>query len=105
MSMTLEQIEARVKELSELKTGWMNGEGESLRKLKDKIPFVARGILAMSTKLLEKYNNLEGPYIYPTLEGNLQIEYGDNNMSVEVTYNISTDNIEVDVYKYKESNP
>lgn len=71
-------VPSRLKELTALQDGWLNGEGKALDK---------KGI-RWFVGMFEKFfpDDLPLPYVYPTVEGNIQLEwtFGTRELSLEV---------------------
>lgn len=71
-------VPSRLKELTALQDGWLNGEGKALDKKE----------IRWFVEMFERFfpNDLPFPYVYPTVEGNIQLEwtFGTCELSLEV---------------------
>lgn len=66
---TMEEVNKRLQELSELKEGWMDGDGEPLDPESiQRARWLCEALQAASKPL---------PHIYPTLSGGLSLEWND----------------------------
>lgn len=71
----------RIKELLTLQNGWLDGQGKAINR-QDLMTFV--------TKFNTLYpRELPIPYIYPTLEGNIQLEWTIEEIDISIEIELS----------------
>lgn len=75
-----EIIEKRLNELSQLKEGWLWGNGQ---------PLPEKGVLWVKSVLEQYPEDIASPYLYPTEEGNLLIEWKSKYFSPSLEINLS----------------
>lgn len=87
-------ISLRLNELSKLQNNWYNGEGKSPNKSR----------LSNFGDLFNSYFNskLPLPAVFPTLEGNIQLEWKKDNKNIILDVNISS--LESDFFYYNDFN-
>lgn len=87
-------VSLRLNELSKLKSNWYNGEGRTLNKSK----------LSNFGNIFNSYYNskLPLPAIFPTLEGNIQLEWKNGNKNIVLDINI--DSLESNFFYYDDFN-
>ena len=87
-----DRLKNQLKELSEMKDGWHDGEG--LAPSSESIEMAERFLKALTSKI----------YLYPTLDGGVNIEWGckDLGVEVEVGSNGGEYDLELLVVEYKE---
>jgi len=77
-SITAEQTQWRIKELMQLRDGWMNGQGKAPSHLE----------LQWLSERLARYflSSVCQPFLYPTAEGNVRLEWtlDTNEASLEI---------------------
>ncbi len=83
-SITSEPTQLRIKELMQLRDGWMNGQGKAPSHLE----------LQWLSERLARYflSSVCQPFLYPTAEGNIRLEwtFGTNEASLEIDFNTHT---------------
>lgn len=75
-------VRSRLKELSRLQEGWLNGEGHVLSK---------EGLLRLGKSFAASFDaGLPLPFLYPTPEGGIQAEWSVNGWAVTVEIDLAT---------------
>jgi hypothetical protein len=77
-------VPSRLEELSMLKKGWFNGEGEAMNP---------QAIQWFSQSFDKNFDpSLDQPYVFPTQDGNVQLEWSNskNELTIEINLNAKT---------------
>lgn len=85
--MLVNDLPARFEYLFTLRDGWLDGEG----KAPD-----ANGLVWFLTEWIKRIpSTIANPYIYPTPDGNIQLEWTANHYDIEIKVNLRTKKINV----------
>ena len=70
----------RLAQLVELPVGWFDGDGQS-------VSVQAQNSACILQPVLDIYNLLSTCFMYPTIEGGLQLEWSDPDITITITAN------------------
>lgn len=80
--LTVEQTKSRLKEISKLRDGWLNGHGKALQVTE--LNWLATRI---ATHFVEDSSQ---PFIYPTPEGNIRLEWSAEPTEASLEIDLTT---------------
>lgn len=79
----------RLEDLSHLRKGWFNGEGEALN---------SSAVQWFSQLFDQNYDSsLDLPYVYPTPDGNIQLEWSIEKNEISMEVNLTEKTVEINL--------